>query len=303
MPQPLPEPLRDRPFSTGEAVQLGVTEKRLRGRDLSTPFWGVRSSMVSSVKEVAQAFAARMQDGAFFSHQTAAVLHGIPLPIGADHGPLHVSVVTERRGPTGAGVIGHHIHIGRADLTRVDGLPATTLERTVCDLSRSLDDEALLAAIDNVLWWRRPLSRRATVDSLDATLRRYRGRRGRARLVEMMAFASDRADAPPESAFRLRFARAGLPRAEPNRRVYSGSGAFIAMPDLQFRAFRMAFDYEGDHHRTDRRQWRKDLARVPRLQDAGWHHTRLSGDDLTDSRDVIARARRNLLARGWCPPR
>ncbi|NYF11590.1 hypothetical protein HDC94_002746 [Leifsonia sp. AK011] len=161
----------------------------------------------------------------------------------------------------------------------------------------------MLAAIDNILWWRRPTNQRATGAGLKATVHRFRGRRGRARLFEMTALASDRSDAPPESAFRLRFLRAGFPECRPNERIYDTSGRFLAMPDLQFSKYKMAFDYEGDHHRTDRAQWRKDLARVPRLQDAGWHHTRLSGDDLADDRDAIGRARRTLVARGWSPTR
>ena len=48
-------------------------------------------------------------------------------------------------------------------------------------------------------------------------------------------------------------------------------------------------DYEGDHHR------------VPPLQDADWHHTRLSAADLADPRYILARTRGVLLERGWTP--
>jgi hypothetical protein len=81
--------------------------------------------------------------------------------------------------------------------------------------------------------------------------------------------------------------------------ITTAAGHLLAQPDLQFRDFRMAYDYEGDHHRTDPRQWRKDLARVPRLQDAGWHHTRISAADLADSAELLARTRRLLQQRGW----
>jgi hypothetical protein len=48
-------------------------------------------------------------------------------------------------------------------------------------------------------------------------------------------------------------------------------------------------------------QWQKDLARVPRLQDAGWHHTRISAQDLRDSHEFLTRLSRQLRARGWSP--
>src|SRR5690606_38785550 len=123
------------------------------------------------------------------------------------------------------------------------------------------------------------------------------------RALQLIAFSTDRSDAPPESAFRRRFHVAGFPSAEPNGRIYDAHGRFLAMPDLQFRQFRMAFDYEGDHHRTDKRQWRKDLRRAPRLEDERWHYPRISGDDLADPRYLLARTRRILLARGWRPSR
>ena len=76
-------------------------------------------------------------------------------------------------------------------------------------------------------------------------------------------------------------------------------GNFVALPDLQFAQFGMAFDYEGDGHRTDKTQWRKDLTRVRRIQDVGWHHTRISGEDLANPLELLTRTRRVLVERGW----
>jgi len=236
----------------------------------------------------------------FFSHITAAQLHAIPLPLALSVPiPLHVSSEHVTRGPTGVGVVGHHLNISSRDIRIFDGLRVTTLERTVFDLAALLTDEQLLGALDNVLWWRRPPTARATVQTLNDALTRFAGRRGRGRLLEMLPLATDRSDATPETAFRLRFLRAGFPEPVPNREIYDRYGRFIALADLQFPDYRMAFDYEGDHHRTDKRQWRKDLLRVPRLQDENWHHTRISGDDLADDRELLARIRRLLTERGW----
>lgn len=302
MTRPLPEGLHGRPFSVREALQLGATEKQLRRPVLTAPYWGVRTEPGDTFADRVRAFATRMQDGAFYSHGTAARLHGIPLPWSfGDDDRLHVSVPTERRGPVGRGAVGHHLMIHRDDLVTVEGFVTTSLARTVFDLAADLHDEDLLAALDNVLWWRRPSGARETPESLSDALLRFRGRRGRGRLLELLPLACDRSDAPPESAFRLKFIRAGFPPPIPNRRIYDARGRFLAMPDLQFAEYRMAYDYEGDHHRTDRAQWHKDLARVPRLQDAGWHHTRLSAADLADDRQSLDRAHRLLLQRGWRP--
>ncbi len=302
---PLPDDLDGRGFSVETGRAAGLGRNRLNGPDLSAPFWGIRvATPLVTAQDFATAYATRMPAGAFFSHQTAASILGIPLPFHASTPlPLHVSSVAALRGPTGEGTVGHHLQIDPIDVIEHSGLVVTGLERTVFDLAATLDDEALLAALDNILWHRRAASLRATHESLADAFTRFHGRRGRSRLLELMPLACDRSDAPPESAFRLRFRRAGFPPAIPNERVYDAHGRFLAMPDLQFRGFRMAFDYEGDYHRTDQAQWRKDLARVPRLQDDGWHHTRISGDDLQDPSELLHRTRRILIQRGWRPPR
>jgi len=299
---PIPPHLSSAPFAVNDGLEAGLGEKRLRGSDLTSPFWGVRiAASPDTLQERARAYSTRMQLDAFFSHTTAAGLHEIPLPLALRSATLHVSSAADLRGPTGRGVIGHHLHIDPRDIARVQGLSVTSLERTVMDLAHSLDDEAMVAALDNVLWWRRDPATRATPRSLDDAFHRFRGRRGRARLREFIPFATDRSDSPPESTFRLRFLREGFPVPEPNVEIYDDLGQFIAMPDLQFKRYKMAIDYEGDHHRTDRIQWQRDIQRVPRLEDAGWHHTRLSALDLAYPAEVLGRIRKHLVSRGWRP--
>ncbi len=304
MRHPLPADLAGRPFTVAEALAAGVTSKRLRSSDLSAPFWGVRDATGAdaSLDSFVTARGTRMPNRTFFSHQTAAQLWSIPLPSRlAAALPLHVSSDGDHRGPVGKGTIGHHIQIAALDVVTMRGVRLTSLERTVLDLSAALSDEELLGALDNILWRRRPPDQRATARSIADALTRYRGRRGRGRLLELTPLATSLSDSIPESIFRLRFRRAGLPPALPNAPIVDARGRFVALPDLQFEKYLMCFDYEGDHHRTEQEQWRKDLARVPRLQDLGWHHTRLSAADLAQPNECLERARRNLIERGWNP--
>lgn len=298
---PLPVGLGDH-FRVDEALSVGLGQGRLRGPDLERPFWGVRSrsGTIENLSALAAAYSSRMSEHAFFSHATAALLHEIPLPLRLSRAlPLDVSAASPHRRPDGNRVHGHRLEIAPEDVATRRGLRMTGLERTVCDLASLLDDEELLAALDNVRWRKRRTGHRANLRSLTECLERFHGRRGRARLERLLPLSSDRADSSPESAIRLRFHHAGLPAMLVNFDVLDRFGAVVAVVDLQAPQFRMAFDYEGDHHRTDKKQWRKDLARVPRLQDAGWHHTRISADDLADSTELIARTHRRLRERGW----
>ena len=69
---------------------------------------------------------------------------------------------------------------------------------------------------------------------------------------------------------RVRFACAGLLTPEVDCEIYTQAGVFVAMADLGWRKYRLALNYEGDGHRTDRAQWGKDLKRSPRLDAADW---------------------------------
>ena len=74
-----------------------------------------------------------------------------------------------------------------------------------------------------------------------------------------------------------------------------------AMLDMGWPKFRVAVEYDGDHHRSDRRQYVKDQWRLRKLTELGWIIIRVIAED--DSEDVIERVRRALLARGWRPAR
>jgi hypothetical protein len=82
---------------------------------------------------------------------------------------------------------------------------------------------------------------------------------------------------------------AGLPEPELNVRIYDRAGWFLGEGDLVHRSARLVLEYEGDHHRTDQAQWRKDLLRRERFEDAGWSVLRVTGDDLFPHRRELLR--------------
>lgn len=300
---PLPEGLPLEGFAVDDALSRGATRAQLRSADLTSPFWGVRVVRGISDESLASAAAylARSPQPAIVSHVSAAKLWGIPLPPRWQRDErLHVSVPPDVRAPKGARVAGHHVALHPADVTIRSGLRTTTQSRTVCDLAGLLSEEDLLAATDFLLWWRRE-DERVPKEDIQRAINRHPTKRGMSRMRKIAALASDRADSAPESKLRYRIVEAGFPHPSVNVELFDSRGQFLAMPDLCYPSFMMCFDYEGDHHRTEAGQWEKDIHRVPRLQDAGWHHTRVSKSDLGDSHDFLTRLARNLRARGWTP--
>lgn len=216
----------------------------------------------------------------------------MPLPPAWESGELHIAVRAGARRIDASGVRAHHIDVTAADCTLLGGLPVTTIERTWCDLAAGgMDLAPLVAAGDFAIWRRRP---RATRGSLQTALARYRGRRGTRTLRRALQLISERSDSAPESELRVSIIEAGLPVPSVNIPVTDAMGRFVAQPDLSWPRWRLALDYEGDHHRIERKQWHKDLERFGRLQEAGWAALRATAADYRDPECLLARLTRIL---------
>lgn len=115
-PRPLPSSL-GRVFSVAAAKDAGVSPRRLRSRDLDRPFRGVRVRFGSPAADdvdahlrAVLAYAATMPEAQFFSHVTAAVLWGLPLPQDVLRAAMpDVAVLGPGRTPRSGGVRGHRL--------------------------------------------------------------------------------------------------------------------------------------------------------------------------------------------------
>jgi very-short-patch-repair endonuclease len=59
---------------------------------------------------------------------------------------------------------------------------------------------------------------------------------------------------------------------------------------------RLAVEYDGDQHRTDRPQYVKDMRRIPRIERCGWEVIRVINEDRP--LDILARVYEAYLRRG-----
>jgi hypothetical protein len=247
-----------------------------------------------SLLELCAAYASRAAPGTTFSHRTAALLHDIPVPNDA---VLPLDAAVPGRAIRAKGVNGHQLALADDERVQIGDILVTSPERTWCDLAASLSDEDLLAAGDRLIWRREALCTRADLARISSRMAGGRGAKRRRRVLPLI---SDRADSRRESKLRWRLIAAGFPTLAVNPEIYH-RGTFVGMPDLAFLEFRMAIDYEGLHHLTDPKQWHKDLARVPRFENAGWHMTRAASPDLQNSTALLRNLRARLIERGWRP--
>ncbi|MCI0155884.1 hypothetical protein KNO15_04160 [Leifsonia shinshuensis] len=257
----------------------------MRTTSTHRPFHAVRLTIAPrSVRELCLAYLPLMPEGAFFSHQTAAALLDVPLPSGQSEGPLHISVAFPRTPPRGRGVIGHSLGSVHGDI--VDGLPLCVPAQVWCQLSGELDREDLVAAGDHLVGarGREPLAEIHELMDAAGTLHRTKGPRERTWALPRIRFG---ADSRPESLLRLLLEADGFVGLEVNRPVSLRRGRMVLHPDLSLPEHRIAFEYEGDGHRVDRRQWHLDIERRDVLESEGWRVVRVTAHDLFGNRDAF----------------
>jgi very-short-patch-repair endonuclease len=292
----LPPAFDARPFAASAARRAGVTEGRLRAADLAIPFSGVRArSAPADVRALIEAYLPKMAPAEFFSHRTAALLHGMWLPFEqAQRLQLDVAVRPPARAPRDAGVSGHHLVDRPGLVMRLGAIRVADPVETWCQLATLLAVPDLVAAGDSLLAKGRPDVQSALGLLLAADEERPR----HGRLIEAAALLRGGVRSAQESKLRLLLVGAGLPEPEVNGEISSRTGEFVAESDLVYRRERVLVEYEGDYHRTDRAKWRSDIVRYERLQDLGWRIIRVTADDLAlRPAETVARVGAALAAR------
>jgi len=285
-------------FSVADARRNGITAGQLRNPAFGRPFFGTRTRPGSDdgLLPRCHSLASRMSPGVAFSHTTAALLLGAPLPAACEPGPLHVMSPAPVRALRCKGVAGHEARLEPEDILLTSGLPVTTPERTWCDLAAVLEFPDLVAVGDYLLCWENP---KTTVERMQDAVIRYPSQRGRAVHALALAALSSYSRSRPESLLRVQLVASPLPDPIPNFGVrLARSGRNIEI-DLAYPDYKVGVEYQGDHHRTDRAQWRGDIRRGNDAVDEGWSMIYFTGDDTDDLPAVVSRVERRLWARGW----
>ncbi len=199
----------------------------------------------------------------------AAALHGARwIPDG-----VPVELICDRpRAPEG--VLTRRCALAAAETQSIDGLPVTTPERTAFDIGRRGAVRSAVARLDALA--------RATGFKIDDVLRvamAHPGSPGLRQLETALALVDPGAQSPRESYLRLLFIDAGLPQPQTQIPVLGVDGLPFAYLDLGWEEPMVAVEYDGDQHRTDRRQYVKDIRRIETLERMGWIVIRVVAED------------------------
>ncbi|MEC5151509.1 DUF559 domain-containing protein [Cryobacterium sp. GrIS_2_6] len=300
--RPLPPRLRETAFTTAEGADAGLSPGRLRRSDLEHPFRGIHASpdALRTIESRIQAYAKRMSANAFFSHVTAAQIHGLPLPQRLGHSmTLHVCTADAAARHGSRRVIGHHSADRGLEVVEVRGVRTTSAVYTWCQLSTLLDLDELIILGDALVRRRAPV---AALDQLRRAALRYAGHRGAKKLREALQWVRPGTASARETELRLLLVRAGLPEPELNVEIVDRNGIKIATGDLVYREYRVLVEYDGEQHRTDEEQYHWDVDRLDRLMEEGWRVIRINKSHVRKRpASTIRKVRVALNSRGWTP--
>jgi len=243
------QPPHDRLVLRRDAVEKGWTDDEL-ARLVRAGAWtrlgrgayldgALPEDVAARHRLLIQATLARLGTSAVVSHQSAAVLHGLPL-WGARLDEVHVT----RRPPAWNDSRGKlRVHVARLrddEVTAVDGIPVTGAVRTALDLARTLPFEAAVVVLDAALH-RRHFSH----DELLERLFDIAGTPGSRAAARAVRFADGRAESVGESRSRVLLHRLELAPSTLQLEIWSADGQFVGRTDFAWEEQRVLGEFDG----------------------------------------------------------
>ena len=239
-----------------DVYMLKSVEPALRDRTECAWLWSKRKAVIAGV--------------------AAAALHGAQW-VDANH-PIELIAPNGR---PQEGLIVRNEQLRDCEITKVAGLPVTTPTRTAFDLGRHLPADDAVARIYALM---HAIS--FPVDDVLLLAREHKGARGIRRLRAVLPLVEAGAASPKETWLRLLLVSAGFPPPTTQIPVMVG-WRLLAVLDIGWADIKVAVEYDGDHHRTNRAQYAKDQRRIRELERLGWIIIRVIAEDRPD--DVLRR--------------
>jgi hypothetical protein len=266
-------------FIGTEAVAAGrVTPYALRSRfaaihrDVYVP----RDTEITAVVRAEAAWLWSRRRGVI-AGRSASALHGAKW---VDVKAPAELIYENRHAPTQIRTWAHRIEDDEVAVLR--GMAVTTPARTALDLACRYPTHEAVAMIDALA-----LATRLKMADVELLAERHRGRRGIRKARVALELVDSGAESPRETWLRLLLIRAGFPRPQTQIPVYDEYGALVAVFDMGWEDIKVAADYEGEHHWTDRRRFNHDIRRAEAIAELGWIDVRVTAEDTEGG--IIAR--------------
>ncbi|MGW6196311.1 type IV toxin-antitoxin system AbiEi family antitoxin domain-containing protein [Kribbella sp. NPDC055110] len=223
------------------------------------------------------------------SHQSAALLHGLPV-WGTDLARAHFTRVASGRPRVGRGVQVHRGTPAVDEIVELGGLNVTSVDRAIVETACTTSYEVGVVMADVAL---RGLTTR---EQLAAVVRRHRHWRGLPAAQAAVLFADARSESVGESRLRVLMANHGLPEPELQVEIWDAGGRLIGRVDFLLAGvlvveFDGAMKYGDNADAVLAEKYRED-----RLRECGYGVARVNWAELTNPHETAARLERALRA-------
>ncbi len=276
-----------------ELLAHGVHPRRLASKEFTEvlPGWCTPTDAPARLEVIARVLQRSVLPGAVICHATAAELLAVPLPRDQEYAQsstVHCRLPSgqPRRRPTP-----HlRVHTG-PDLPsqRIGGVEVSGPVALLSELSAVLSHAQLVAAADQLVAPRSRLRPRLTAARLQDLVTAASGAYRITRVRRAVALARERVESPKETETRLLLLDAGFAEPAINLEVRAPSTGEVFRLDLSYPSLRIAIEYDGFWHSTDRNRHRRDRRKDDVLHELGWRVVRASDADLEDPHDLLGR--------------
>ena len=273
------------PFVGSEALQSGLLNRhqlRTRHRAVCPNVYVPRHVQLPLDQRIIAAWLWGRRE-AIVAGLAAAALHGAKW-IDTD---ITIELIHPNTRPP-RGVLTRRDVLLDGEVTAIAGLAVTTLARTAFDIGRRAPHREAVARLDALA-----RATNLTRDDVMAVAGRHAGARGLRNLETALELVDAGAQSPRESYLRLLLIEAGLPWPQTQIPVITDSETYYL--DMGWEDRMVAVEYDGEHHRTDSLQYRKDVHRLEALQCLGWILVRVVAGDHPTA--ILRRVRQALDSR------
>ena len=234
----------------------------------------------------------RSAGGFAYSHCSGARLHRLKLWDADDR--IHLTQpVSPAPASHGADVVAHRRTLSNRELVTIDGLPCTSLERTVVDCCLLLNYKQALILVDHAL------RLGANLDQLREACVKLTGRNEVKTLRRALENADPRSESPGETLTRELLMRLKLPMPDLQVQVSTREGDHRL--DFAWKKTKTALEFDGrakyfDYEPTEEAIFKERL-REKALMEDGWHFIRVQWKDLFREAEFTARVLHALKQR------
>jgi hypothetical protein len=280
----------DWPVLGQQAVRRGEISAWRLQRDYRPIYRNVYVSRQASLTALTRARAAWLWSGgqATLTGLSAAAVLGTKWLSAAEPAEL-----CRRNRHAPAGIVVRSYDLSRREATNVNGIRITTPERTAYDIGRSSSPHRSIPVLDALA-----NATNFKISDVVALADTRPGSRGVRRLRSVLKLVDGGAESPQESRVRLLLIGAGLPPPETQIEFSDELGIARIRVDMGWRNWRVAVEYDGVQHWSDRHQRSWDIDRIAMLEAMGWAIVRVSAEMLARPEVIIERVRGKLRAAG-----